>query len=191
MPVRVDASVQPASPVAPRERADCPVATARLAAALTTASDFHAPGSPAPRPALRWGRAFRGQACQIGEVRQWLTSLLPDCEARSDTLMIAAELGSNAVRHTASGQGSWFAVAVAWHPQVVRLAVADGGGPVEPRVVNESDDEHGRGLLVVRGLSERLGVTGDADGRVVWADIAWPGPPAALAPGQADNEPRP
>jgi len=53
--------------------------------------------------------------------------------------------------------------------------VADGGGPAEPRVIDDLGAEHGRGLLLVRGLAGQIGVSGDVDGRVVWADVAWHG----------------
>jgi hypothetical protein len=33
----------------------------------------------------------------------------------------------------------------------------------------------GRGLLMVNALSFRMGVEGNAQGRVVWADIPWTG----------------
>src|SRR6266498_189623 len=35
--------------------------------------------------------------------------------------------------------------------------------------------EHGRGLLIVRSLSCRLGVCGDERGRLVWAEVPWTG----------------
>jgi hypothetical protein len=108
-------------------------------------------------------------------VRRWLASLLPECPTRDDVISIVTELGSNALRHTASGRSGVFAVEVTWHESVVRVAVADGGGPTEPHVIEDPPAEHGRGLLLVRGLSVRTGVTGDHRGRLVWADIAWDG----------------
>jgi len=115
-------------------------------------------------------------------VRRWLSCLLPECPARDDVLSVAVELGSNALQHTRSGMpGGWFAVEVTWDQSVVQLAVADGGGPAEPRVIDDRDGERGRGLLLVRGLSVRTGWTGDERSRLVWAQIAWPdhGPGAA------------
>ena len=53
----------------------------------------------------------------------------------------------------------------------MRVAVADSGGPGEPRVIEDPTAEHGRGLLLVHGLSVRTGVAGDQRGRLVWADI--------------------
>jgi protein-L-isoaspartate(D-aspartate) O-methyltransferase len=75
--------------------------------------------------------------------------------------------------HTASGRGGWFAVEITRHEGFVRVAVADCGGPAEPHVIDDPALVHGRGLLLVRGLSMRTGVTGDQRGRLVWAEIAW------------------
>lgn len=101
-------------------------------------------------------------------------------------LSVATELGSNAVLHTASGErGGWFAVEITWHESMVQVAVADCGGLAEPRVIDDPGGEHGRGLLVVQGLSQRTGYTGDQHGRLVWAQITWHDPhpevPAAAA----------
>ncbi|HUY47639.1 MAG TPA: hypothetical protein VMV92_18225 [Streptosporangiaceae bacterium] len=62
---------------------------------------------------------------------------------------------------------------ITWHVAVLRVAVADGGAADGPRVLDEPGSEHGRGLLVVRGLSLRTGVCGDQRGRLVWADVPW------------------
>jgi len=101
-------------------------------------------------------------------------------------ISVATELASNALRHTASGRGGWFAVEITWYRSVVRVAVADGGGPAGPRVIDDAAAEHGRGLLLVRGLSVRTGVTGDQRGRLVWAEIAWDDPNAATRDSSRD-----
>jgi serine/threonine-protein kinase RsbW len=128
--------------------------------------------------ALRWRQEFPGEERQLGVVRRWLASLLPECPARDDVISVATELGSNALRHTASGRGGLFAVEITWHESIVRVSVADGGGPTRPRVIEDLAAEQGRGLLLVSGLSVRSGVTGDHRGRLVWADITWDGPDA-------------
>jgi anti-sigma regulatory factor (Ser/Thr protein kinase) len=137
-------------------------------------------------PGLPSRRVFPGDERQLGVLRQWLSSLLPDCPTRDDVLSVATELGSNAIQHTASGQdGGWFAVEITWHEFVVLVAVADCGGAAEPRVIDDPDGDRGRGLLLVQGLSVRTGVTGDQRGRRVWAQIAWDDPsPAACSPSQ-------
>lgn len=79
---------------------------------------------------LRWRRVFPGQEGELRQVRYWLTELLPDCPARSDVLTVTIELAANAVRHSASGLGGFFAVELSWlaNPATVRIAVADAGG---------------------------------------------------------------
>src|SRR5450631_1280207 len=105
-----------------------------------------------PAPPLRWERAFPGDERQIGVLRQWLASLLPPCTAREDVLLVATELGTNAIRHTASGQGGSFKAEVTWHGPVVRVAVTDAGAPLGPRAIDDPMAESGRGLLVVDSL---------------------------------------
>ena len=137
--------------------------------------------SLAPANALRWWQVFNGDPRELRRIRQWLVSLLPDYPARRDVISVATELGSNALLHTVSGRGGVFAVEIMFYHPIVRVAVADRGGPAEPQVVEDPDGEHGRGLLLVRGLSMRTGVEGDYRGRTVWAEIAWDGPDAATA----------
>jgi hypothetical protein len=143
-----------------------------------------APGYPAvplPADARRWRQVFRGEERQLGLMRRWLVACLPECSARDDVVSVATELGSNAIVHTASGRGGWFAVEVTWSQSTVRVAVADHGGPAEPQKIEAPDGEHGRGLLLVHGLSARTGATGNEQGRTVWAEIAWDGPGADAA----------
>jgi serine/threonine-protein kinase RsbW len=144
--------------------------------AITGASEWTADPSGGPAAlgsGLQWRRVFPGEERQLGLVRRWLESLLPDYPQREDVAVVATELCTNAIQHTLSGRGGWFAVEVTWHNSMVRVAVADGGASGAPQVVNDPEGEHGRGLLIVRGLSARTGVWGDHRGRLVWADIGW------------------
>jgi len=95
-------------------------------------------------------RVFPGEEHALAAVRRWLTSLLPDGPATDDVLSVATELGSNAVRPTASGRGGWFSVEITWLESALRVAVADCGGAAEPQVLEAPDGERGRGLLLVR-----------------------------------------
>lgn len=143
--------------------------------------------SPAPTAdTLRSWRVFPGEPGQIAMMRRWVRNLLPPCDALDDVVLIASELGTNAVCHTASGQGGHFMVEIAWAVEVVRIAVADEGGPSEPRIIEAPDGEGGRGLKAVRGLSASTGFTGDENGRLVWAEVLWAesgGPPPQGAGG--------
>lgn len=145
------------------------------------------PGASAtPGPDLRWRRAFPGEERQLSLQRHWISSLLPECPARDDVVIVATELSTNAVQHTASGRGGWFIAEITWYRQAVRVAVADSGAPSGPRLISDPFADHGRGLVVVHGLSVRTGVAGDARGRLVWADIPWhddAAPPDGAVPG--------
>jgi len=134
----------------------------------------HDVGDPAR---VRYQQVFPGTEQQIRELRRWLTDRLPDCGTRDDIITIAAELATNAVKHTASGRGGWFTVEVSWHTAAVRIAVADQGATSGPRLTGDLDPlaESGRGLQVVSGLSACAGVAGGRDGRLVWAEVPWPG----------------
>jgi hypothetical protein len=112
-------------------------------------TDGQAPGLPAPAPQpgavrpvpsepgppLRWRRVFPGQEAELRHVRYWLSELLPDCPARADLITITIELAANAVRHSGSGLGGFFAVELSWlgNPATVRVAVADAGGLTGPQ----------------------------------------------------------
>ena len=141
-------------------------------------SDGRAPAAGAWRQTLRWRRVFPGEARQLAALRRFLAVLLPECTARDDVMSVATELGSNAILHTASGQDGRFAVEIAWDAAAVHVAVGDGGAASGPRVVEDPQQEGGRGLLLVRGLSRTCGVCGDQRGRVVWADVPWADPEA-------------
>jgi serine/threonine-protein kinase RsbW len=148
--------------------------------------------------AHRWQRLFRGHESELRQLRHWLTELLPDSPGRDDLISVAVELGTNAVQHTASGDGGWFTVEVACRGPVMRVSVTDEGAergpsltgdPVAPLSLDEALDafagtrcDRGRGLVIVRALAVTSGVYGNASGRTVWAEVA-----QAQAQAQADT----
>lgn len=127
---------------------------------------------------LRWWRIFPGEHQQLRELRQWLRDLLPRCEARDDVILVANELAANAVCHTASGHGGQFSVEVTVAGDLLRVRVGDGGGPSQPRIIDDPTGECGRGLRLVQELSVGMGVSGGEHGRFVHAVLEWtePGP---------------
>jgi serine/threonine-protein kinase RsbW len=135
-----------------------------------------------PAPGIgRWRQEFPGRGQELSQVRRWLERLLPECPVRDDVLTVAVELCSNALQHTASGTpGGSFTVEVTLQLSTVHVAVADGGSKGEPRMIDDLDEERGRGLLLVHGLSARTAWTGDEKGRVVCAEIAWPDSSSAI-----------
>jgi serine/threonine-protein kinase RsbW len=135
------------------------------------------------KPPLRWQRAFPGEPAQMSRVRHWIDALFPGSSAGEDLMLVAVELATNAVKFTGSGHDGWFVVEITWLGHHVQVAVADGGAPEGPRLIENPLGENGRGLLMVKELSTRFGVRGDHRGRLVWADLPWHGDePGASAP---------
>src|ERR1700689_3169156 len=136
-------------------------------------------GWPVPRRE-HWQRLFRGQQTELRQLRHWITALLPDTSARDDLISVAVELGTNAIQHTASGDGGWFTVEVACLGSVIRVAVTDEGAAAAPRLGDDPlagggllddevdyDSDCGRGMLIVQALSAASGVCGNVSGRTV------------------------
>jgi len=63
--------------------------------------------TPLRDPFPRWRRVFPGRDDQVREVRRWLAGLLPGAPERDDVVVVAVELVTNAIRHTASGAAAW------------------------------------------------------------------------------------
>lgn len=91
----------------------------------------------------------------------WLEHLLVEENERADLLLVASELCSNAVRH-ASGQHGALAVRAWADADSIVVEVEDDGPGMELSARLEDPDldaEHGRGLYVVRALTDDLTVT--------------------------------
>ncbi|MEU4574618.1 ATP-binding protein [Nonomuraea sp. NPDC023979] len=140
---------------------------------------------------VAWRRAFPGRGDQSALARRMVSQLLADTGRVDDARWVTAELVSNAVRHSRSGQArGFFVVEVLRGSEMVRIVVYDlGGGPAPdfsrlPGTVPETA-EGGRGLAGVAGLAVRVGVAGDAVcGHAVWADLALTGDAAGAREGE-------
>lgn len=117
----------------------------------------------------------------VAGARRWVRMVtgLPANEA-SALEVVVSELATNAIKHSESGSpGGFFTVRVAFlDASRIRIAVTDGGpkafGSTRfPRWQGGSPDEdHGRGLVLVRALSRRAGVLGVKGGPLTaWAVI--------------------
>jgi hypothetical protein len=152
------------------------------------------PSSPQPGAVrsiapLRWRRVFPGQEAELGQVRYWLSELLPDCPARGDVLTVTIELAANAVRHSASGLGGFFAVELSWlaNPATVHIAVADAGGLRSPQPAP------GGGLAALLGTGPLPAIPADATPATIAAPGAATGPDMVgagfVSPGYLANGP--
>jgi serine/threonine-protein kinase RsbW len=158
----------------------------------------------AVQPTRPWARTFPGVAASVPEARRFVVGLLAGCPAREVLMICVSELCTNAIAHTASGNGGVFTVEVELpRDGVARISVTDDGGPslpaaaslgpasVDPASVDSASvdsasvdsaasldlmAEGGRGLALVSACTSRWGYTDAHPGRTVWAEACWPVP---------------
>jgi anti-sigma regulatory factor (Ser/Thr protein kinase) len=118
---------------------------------------------------------FPGLPAIVPSARRFVRGILAGSPRADDLELITAELASNAIRHTPSGQdGGEFTLTVRTGPGWARLDVSDTGtgewsGPRDAA----DDDEYGRGLAIVAALSDKFGHDVRARGQTVWAEVTW------------------
>ncbi|MFI6609288.1 ATP-binding protein [Streptomyces sp. NPDC050507] len=97
-------------------------------------------------------------------------------DSAADVLLVADELGSNAVTHSHVRGRQWHLVAIR-HSGAVRVEVSDSDGDTRPQLTHvapadQPETEGGRGLELVAALSEgRWGVVERVVGKTVWAEV--------------------
>lgn len=112
-------------------------------------------------------RRFDGSPESVREARAFVAGVvgaweLPDIEEVA--ALLTSEVTTNAVRHA----GTAFSVSVERRPAEVLVKVRDGSPALpQPKEV-PLDSEGGRGLPIVRILSNRWGSTTRDDGKLVW-----------------------
>jgi anti-sigma regulatory factor (Ser/Thr protein kinase) len=136
-----------------------------------------APAVQAERAAVLAVDWFPGDAASVRQSREFVRGVLGESwPCLDDVLVMVSEIASNAVRHTASGDNSWFDVTVSVTGYTARVAVVDRGSSSEPRIPDSGGGldalTGGRGLRIVDTLADRWGHGGDELGRVVWFEVA-------------------
>jgi two-component sensor histidine kinase len=93
-------------------------------------------------------------------------------DARQDAMLVMSELVSNAVKHAAPLPGGEVRVGWSIAADRMHLEITDGGSVTRPNPeVATVFALGGRGLDIVRTISEQWGVTQDGDCVTVWADL--------------------
>ena len=101
----------------------------------------------------------------------WTTFACWDCDRDrlGDAALVLSELVGNAVRHA---DGDTLQVRLRRTGDVLRIAVRDGSAAWPTPREASTEDESGRGLLIIDALSHGWGWEPLANGKVVWADVA-------------------
>ncbi len=127
-------------------------------------------------------RSFTAELASVPAARHYVTDLLGDGAdeaAVCDTGIVATELAANAVLHARS----CFTMTVSRSAGVTRIAVRDktpvdalaASAPPVPGKGIPFEVLTGHGLSVVAQLASRWAVDPLPDGKVVWAELPWPG----------------
>ncbi|GGU91733.1 hypothetical protein GCM10010182_03450 [Actinomadura cremea] len=125
---------------------------------------------------MRWRRVFSGRVDQVQAARGFASYLFAGTGREDDVAIVVAELATNAVRHSKSGEShGWFGLELTL-AEVSYIAVTDQGGGRIPTVqFPQPGDEPamgGRGLLLVSELAIATGIYGSPRvGHTVWADV--------------------
>lgn len=124
---------------------------------------------------LRYCFALPAHPESVAGARELTRARLDSWELGRDAcdaaVLIVSELVTNAVVHTASTR---VVCELSRIGRRLRIAVQDQGHqPGGPRLRRSSDDEHGRGLLLVDAMSSAWGShdAQNASGRIVWAEL--------------------
>ena len=119
-------------------------------------------------------RIFGGYPEEVRSVRNFVGLAVYGCPVADEVVLLASELATNAILHTASGVDGTFAVSVRVEDGWVRTEISDMGSDSAPSVRSSGPpDESGRGLRLVDVLASRWGFHGGPSGRVVWFEMDW------------------
>jgi anti-sigma regulatory factor (Ser/Thr protein kinase) len=92
-------------------------------------------------------------------------------ELAPDTALLVSELGGNAVQHGCL-RDRLFRVELTLTERAVRITVSDPKGESLPSPRRGAEeDESGRGLLIVREIADRWGVSELTVGKAVWCEL--------------------
>ncbi|MET8413885.1 ATP-binding protein, partial [Streptomyces sp. NPDC005195] len=141
--------------------------------------------------------ALRAAPASVGVARRHVGDLLSewdiDVETHDNAVLLASELVTNALTHTAS---EWIVcrLHIARGPLHIEVEDQHRGWTLPARLQPGPEDQRGRGLLLVGALSSDWGVrdTADGSGRIVWAVLpSRSGSPASVSRPPTTNTARP
>jgi hypothetical protein len=148
-----------ASPVAGRLVSGAWLTTPMMMRAVAAA------GTPPPGAQI----TLPGVAAAVPAARRFTAGSLTGCPRAGDLVLAVSELASNAVAHSASGEGGTFTIRVRTAPRWARVEVTDAGPARLP-----SRTRNGWGLRIVAEIADRSGaVIGPDRTRTAFAEATW------------------
>jgi anti-sigma regulatory factor (Ser/Thr protein kinase) len=115
------------------------------------------------------GRRFPMTVGSVGEARRFITEVLARCDEGVVTVarLLTSELATNALIHAHTS----FDVLISEQEGVIRVAVTDESSEMPAVLSLSRSAQSGRGLLLLKELSEDWGVTENRPGKTVWFDL--------------------
>jgi anti-sigma regulatory factor (Ser/Thr protein kinase) len=109
---------------------------------------------------------------QVGLARAALAGWLDGCPRKDEAILVASELATNSVLHSASRLGGSFTLRAKVSQDCLRIEVEDAGGLWRD---GSRDDGRPHGFDVVTAIAGpgNWGIGGDERGRVAWARLGW------------------
>jgi serine/threonine-protein kinase RsbW len=104
-------------------------------------------------------RTFARHAAEVPAARRFIRSTLAGHPASGEAELLACELVTNAVRHATDAAA-------------VTVAVTRRGTIVHVDVIDDGQDEGGRGFQLVNALAQRWGFLRERTGTCVWFELA-------------------
>ena len=124
-----------------------------------------------------WGLSCPGSPEEIGRARRWAREILSQTPCADDAALIVSELGTNALRHTASGSPDGvFHVVLALSNHVLAISVTDDGETDTVPEIKQPGPEttRGRGLGMVAALATNVDIRPGAHGQTITAELLIP-----------------
>lgn len=123
--------------------------------------------------ALTVSRTFPATAIHARDARRFVAGVLENHQAADDALLCLSELVTNAIVHSRSREpGGTFTVCAQLGNDRLRVEVGDQGGPWHTPTLATTDEQNGRGLLIVSQLATRWGCEGHSrTGWTVWFEL--------------------
>jgi len=121
-----------------------------------------------------WGLSCPGLPEEISRARRWVREILSETPCSDDAALIVSELGTNALRHTASGDPhGTFHVVVVLSEHMLSISVTDDGKTDTVPTIGQPGPEAtgGRGLGMVSALAAHVEIRPGAHGRTVTAEL--------------------
>lgn len=116
-------------------------------------------------------QSFGLQRSSVSASRQFVDGAVSDLppEVRDAAVLMMSELATNAVVHAATG----FEVGITRSETTLRVEVTDVGGGRPALRSPTSREPHGRGLQIVKELSDQWGMSAldDQAGKTIWFEI--------------------